>query len=89
MRPRSKLSGKTVKIIKGTYKELNYVVEDWAENVFGQSWMDMKGNPACLKYAMRAGLKDNLPTDDEVLYGKIGILAELVHISEISIDGKT
>jgi len=83
MKQRSKLAGKTIIIKKGTYKGAEYLVEDWWENVYGQSWMFCKGNPACLKYAMRGGLKDNLPTDNEVLYGKIGGLGELIHISEI------
>jgi hypothetical protein len=46
--------------------------------------MDCDGNPACLIYALRSGLM-GLPTDDEVLYGKVGIFGHLVHISEIEI----
>ena len=42
------------------------------------------GNPACLVYAMRSATQDqDIPLDDEVLYGKIGSLGHLVHISEI------
>lgn len=44
--------------------------------------MSADGNPACMNYAIRAGFSD-LPTDDEVLYGKIGGFGHLVHISEI------
>ena len=86
MRAKSELAMKKVIIKSGTYKGVEYWVEDWWENVYGQSWMTSDGNPACLKYAMRAGLKDNLPTDNEVLYGKIGGLGELIHISEIEGD---
>ena len=45
---------------------------------------DARGNPACLDYAVRSSsLEDGLPTDDEVLYGKIGGYGKLVHISEV------
>ena len=86
MKPKSELAQKKVMIISGTYKGKEYWVEDWWENVGGGSWMFANGNPACMKYAVRAGLKDNLPTDDNVLYGKIGSLGELIHISELNLD---
>lgn len=57
-------------------------VEDWWDRVSGGSWMDTNGNPACFVYAMRAALVE-LPMDNEVLYGKIGALGHLVHVSEI------
>ena len=41
------------------------------------------GNPACLKYALRAGA-DGLPVDDEVLYVKSGGFGYLVHASELA-----
>lgn len=59
-----------------------YQVEDWWDRVSGKSWTDSDGNPAALEYAFRAGAT-NLPIDDEVLYGKIGSLGHLVHISEV------
>ena len=40
------------------------------------------GNPACLKYAVRSAFA-MLPTDDNVLYGKVNGLGHLVHISEV------
>lgn len=83
MREKSELAGKTVTIISGTYKGAEYLIEDWVENVMGQSWKDCTGNPACLNYAMRASSRDNLILDDNVLYGKIGCLGELIHIREI------
>lgn len=67
-------------------KEYLYHVEDWWDHLAGESWMYAEGNPAALKYAMRAGLA-GLPVDDEVLYGKIGGLGHLVHISEITVPG--
>lgn len=83
MRAKSKFAGKTVRIISGEYKGQEILIEDWWQNVYGKSWMVSDGNPACLQYAMRTGLKDNVAADDEVLYGKIGILGHLVHITEL------
>lgn len=65
-----------------------YRIEDWWDRVGDGSWMDAIGNPACLVYAMRVGLSDNkIPLDNEVLYGKVGNLGHLVHVSEIE-DGE-
>lgn len=59
-----------------------FQIEDWWENVSGGSWMDAVGNLACLKYAMRSAFA-NLPTDNEVVYGKVGGLGHLIHVSEL------
>ena len=78
------LAGKSVKI-KEQSLEIGgeeIVIEDWWDRVSGRSWMVSDGNPACLSYAMRSGF-GNIPTDNEVLYGKIGCLGYLVHASEI------
>jgi len=82
-----KLAGRTVTIkLRGKYDGLkdgmSYVVEDWASRVFGKSWLDMQGNPSCLVYAARGGFGD-LPTDDNVVYGKIGRFGFLMHESEL------
>jgi hypothetical protein len=78
------LAGKAVTIKRGTYKDEKYRLEDWWENVSGKSWQISQGNPAALSYAIRrSGLKDDLPLDDEVVYGKIGPLGHLVHVSEL------
>lgn len=58
-------------------------VEDWWDKLTGGSWMFAEGNPAALKYAMRAGMGGQLPLDDEVVYGHIGPLGHLVHVSEL------
>jgi len=55
-------------------------VEDLDTVVFGQSWMDMDGNPACLLYAIRVV---DIPISGKVYYGKIGHLGELIHESEL------
>lgn len=57
-------------------------IEDWMDRVIGQSWKNARGNFACINYAMRAGIS-GLPTDDEVLYGKIGGLGYCVHVTEL------
>ena len=44
--------------------------------------MLMDGNPAALQYGMRSGFS-GLPTDNEVVYGKVGMLGYLIHKSEI------
>lgn len=91
---KSELAGKKVKI-KEEVKHPQYPdfggseikIEDWQDKVMGKSWMDCDGSPACLVYAMRTGLgKMDIPTDDEVLYGKRDDgLGSLVHISELDI----
>lgn len=81
---KSSLADKTVRIISGEHKGSEYRVEDWWDRLGQGSWMFGAGNPACLQYAIRSSPPlDNLPMDNEVLYGKIGGLGHLVHISEI------
>lgn len=85
------LAGKIVRIKKdATHPQVpdfggaEYRVEDWWDRVAGQSWMTCDGNPACLFYAMRTGMsRRSIPTDNEVVYGKIHGLGHLVHVSEI------
>ena len=64
-----------------------YRVEDWWQNIHGASWMFAEGNPAAIRYAIRAA-QGGLPTDDEVLYGKVDGLGYLVHVSEIEAESK-
>lgn len=60
-------------------------IEDWHDRVAGKSWMHCDGNPACLIYAMRTGLSETpVPTDNEVIYGKVGPFGHLVHVSELA-----
>ena len=81
------LAGKTVRLnLKGEADIKtgdHYVIEDWWDRLGGGSWMWAKGNPACLKYAMRSGFAEDIPTDDEVVYGKVGPLGHLIHVSEL------
>jgi hypothetical protein len=79
---RQDYANKTVKIVSGSYKGNDYKVEGYWKDIAGKSWMHSNGNPACLDYAIR-GAKDNLPNDDDVLYGKIGCSGKLIHVSEI------
>ena len=57
-------------------------VEYWCDRVSGGSWMFAGGNPAAIKYAMHV-LRERLPLDDEVVYGKVNGLGYLVHVSEL------
>lgn len=59
-------------------------LEDWCDRVMGKSWMDCNGNAACMVYAMRTGFSSTpIPTDDEVVYGKVGAFGHLLHVSEL------
>ena len=93
IRTRSPYAGCTVKVKCDSIKDplsgieiggRAYEVEDWWENVYGESWMFSNGNPAALSYAFRAGLQ-GLPADNDVLYGKIDGLGFLVHVTEIDV----
>ena len=87
----SELAGQTVRLkpevkhpqVPG-FGGSEYTVEDWWDRIAGKSWGDCDGNHACLAYAMRAGL-GGIPPDDEVLYGKVGGLGHLVHLSELDL----
>ena len=69
--------------ISGSSKgPVEFVVEDWWDHMTGRSWMFSDGNPAAMVYALRSGLA-GLPTDDEVVYGKVGPFGHLVHVSEL------
>jgi hypothetical protein len=57
-------------------------IEDWWDHLTGASWTETAGVPAALRYAFRALVKD-LPVNDDVIYGKIGSLGYLVHVSEV------
>ena len=72
------------KYFKKKYGTANPIIriEDTDRKVFGDSWMDMTGNPACLLFAMRLAQTD-LPVNGEVFYGKIGYSGELVHEDEL------
>lgn len=64
----------------------NYVVEDWADRVFGKSWAMLDGNPLALDFALRIGLSPKAPViDNEVVYAKSERtgMAALIHQSEI------
>ena len=96
IRPRSPYAGAVVKTKPNVGKDplskidlgnQEFVVEDWWENVTGKSWMFSDGNIAALAYAVRTGLRHGeVPLDNEVLYGKIGNLGFLFHVSELYLE---
>ena len=91
MKERHPLAGQTVRLKNDIGKFMQdeaggaeFVVEDWAENVLGCSVWDADGNPAALEYALRRGTNgNNVPIDDNVVYGKVGWFGHFVHESEI------
>ena len=80
VRHESPYAGMTVKTKSGH----DYIVEDWWQNVFGKSWMQSDGNFAAMQYGIHVAEND-LPLDDEVLYGKIGGVGVLYHITELEL----
>ena len=92
-------AGKTVRVKDGVGKGLqvgdmsgmDFVIEDWCENVLGVSWMFANGNPAAIEYAFRIasnGDKNNVPPlSDDVVYGKIGGFGHLFHVNELNLVG--
>ena len=92
-------AGKKVKVKEGVGKGLqvgdmsgmDFVIEDWCENVLGVSWMFANGNPAAIEYAFRTasnGDKNNVPhLSNDVVYGKIGGLGHLFHVNELNLVG--
>jgi hypothetical protein len=81
------LAGKTVAIVSGALAGSEYRVEDWWDRLAGKSWMYCDGNPACIDYALRSS-RDGLPTDDDVVYGKVGPVGKLVHVSQLEASDK-
>ena len=58
-------------------------VEDWWDHLTGGSWMHAVGNPAALAYAVRTALADDIPCDNEVVYGHVGAFGHLIHAAEL------
>lgn len=93
IRPRSPYAGAVVKTKSDVGKDpfsgrelgnQQFQIEDWWENVTGKSWMVSDGNIAAMAYGFRTGLRIGMvPTDNEVLYGKIDGLGYLFHVSEL------
>lgn len=74
----SPLAERTMLIAKGELAGQLIRIEDWWDRIAGRSWMVCDGNPACMIYAMR---DLGTPFDDEVVYGKVGGMGTLVHVS--------
>lgn len=73
-------AGKTVRLKTGE----DYRLEDWWDRLGQGNWCIGRDNLACITYAIR-GLKEKLPDDDEVVYGKIGVYGHLIHVSELDL----
>lgn len=59
-------------------------VEDYWQNVSGQSWMSSNGNPTAMLYGMRSGMQ-GLPINNDVVYGKVHGLGVMVHVTELEV----
>ena len=93
IREKSPYAGLTVKtkatvgpdpMTKTALGSKDFVIEDWWQNVSGKPWTSCFGNLAVMVYAFRAGF-NSIPPDNEVLYGKIGMLGYLFHVSELEL----
>lgn len=92
MRETHPLAGKTVRLKEniGRFLQGNkaggaeFVVEDWADNVLGQSVWTAQGNIAAIEYSLRTACNgNNIPMDNKGIYGKVGGFGHIVHESEI------
>lgn len=77
-----KLAESTPAAVVAEMTATSFRIEDWQDIVFGKSWMDCDGNPACLKYAIRSGFA-GIPPDNDVVYGKVDGFGHIVHVSEL------
>lgn len=90
---KNELSGKTVQVkFKHPHPQLNtrtaeFVVEDWWDRISDTGWQETYGSPVVVIYAERRKF-DDLPLDEEVIYGKVGYFGYLVHASEIQGEAK-
>lgn len=76
------LVGKTVTIVRGEYRGKIFKVQDYWDRLTGLSWIIARGNSTCLDYGRRVD-KENLPMDNEVLFGHIGHRSLLMHVSDL------
>lgn len=53
--------------------------------LWGKPWLEMAGNPAALQFGMRSVVEQPIPLalKDEVYYGKVTGLGELVFLDEL------
>ena len=49
------------------------IIEDTDHKVFGKSWGDMNGNPACMLFGFRMGAERGVPPAVPVYYGHISM----------------
>lgn len=77
-------AGKTVQIIAGQFKGEEYRLEDYWDRISPEPWGMSDGNPACIEYAIRTST-EGVPADDEVVYGKVGNLGKLMHVTQLGV----
>ena len=71
--------------IPPTKKGAQLVIDDWADRVLGRPIDECIGNPAATVYALRCA-HDDVPheTFGEAVYGTIGKVGVIVHVSEFA-----
>lgn len=85
---RFKFAGQTLRTKSNIGKDVSdkeFIAEDYWINISPyRSWMISDGAPAALLYAVRIGCNgNNVPLDNNVVYGKIDHLGYLIHESEL------
>lgn len=83
---------KMVRIKSGALAGNDFYLEDWWDRLMAEEHRgEGAGEPvswqhdsriACTQYARRV-IAENLPMDEEVVYGKIGALGYLIHVSQL------
>lgn len=83
------LAGKTIRITSGPYEGNDFVVEDWACNVFeGLAWEMRMNNPAILDYLVGHNFELSGAEHSYMgtaMYGKVGLYGKVVRWEEIEV----
>lgn len=97
MRDRIEYAGQTVKIKNKVGSNLQgedmsgkeFVIQDWAENVFGCSWINAIGLQMVMEYYIRVLFSrenNGVPLfNDDVVYGKVDGADCLFHVKELEL----
>jgi hypothetical protein len=79
------LAGKTVRISSkdGGYNGRDFTVQDWFDRLVPVEWKLLDQHPQVSQYSYHVG-SANLPADEDVVYGKAGLIPMMVHTSELT-----
>lgn len=82
------MAGKTVEVISGKFKGEQFRIEDWDDRIDGSNppwYMRNMTNPAVMEVFMRQ-IDEKFPMDNETVYGKIGHLGHIMHLSQLKLE---